>query len=128
MPTVPSFLSGEIDRGLDEIGRITASIDPTVTTAVVQMTWKGTDYDLISAIEVDGNMFGAGGFAEDNNLTLTVKQSLFDDTDMPKPEQPVTFKSRKFIIDTVKTDTSSTSLILSCRSANRGAGIKEREM
>jgi hypothetical protein len=120
-----SSLSDEIARAFDAIAIITAESDPNATPAP-QFDWKGQTYDAISAIETDGNLFGGGGLTIDDNLMIVARQSVFA-SDLPKPEDYITYRGTKFIIDTAKTDSSSAGIILSCRRPERGAGILERQ-
>lgn len=123
-----SLLSDEISRAFAEVGRTTAPTDPSEPSSQTYVfTWKGTEYAALAAVETKGRLFGAGGFTEDNGLTLTVELSVFTG-DVPQPDQFVTYKGHRYRIDMTKPSPDGTGIVFICNDPDRGTGIVEREM
>jgi len=124
-----SLLSNELIFAYSEIGSITASLnisDPP--SAQYKFTWNSTEYDAIAAIEILGEIFGAGGFTEDNNLTLTVQLSVFGGGATPTPHQFITYKGNQYRITQIKPSPDGTGIVIGCNDPDRGTGIVPREM
>ncbi len=127
-----ALLTDEIARAYAEIDRVIASTDPDnpAVHANFLFTWKSTEYQALSIVEVKGNLFGAGGFTPDGGLTVSVRLDAFGDADapVPEPEQFITYKSHRYRIDITKPTPDGSGLMIICNDPNRGAGIVEREM
>lgn len=122
-----STLSNELARAYSEIGRLSAALSPTDTTSGPVFTWKNVDYKALSVLRTDGNLFGAGGLASDNHLSLTVNATVFT-VEQPKPEQMLTYNGREYRIKVIKISPTDSSMIIDCIDPLRAAGIIEREM
>ncbi len=123
-----SLFSDEIGFVFSEFESVTASISGEDPTQQYKFTWSGTEYDAISVIEEQGNLFGPGGFTADGHLTVTARASIFTGDAVPEAEQFIFYKGKKFRIDIVKPSPDGSGLVFVCNDPDRGTGIVMREM
>ncbi len=121
-----SLLTNEVTRTLADIARLTASLSPTDPSTVPIFTWKNTDYQAVSAVEIDQELFGVGGFTPDDALTITAHTDVFSGGDLPKPHQLLTYKGNLFRINVVKPSPDGSAIVFVCNDPDRGAGGIER--
>jgi hypothetical protein len=121
-----SQLSFEIARAFDSVASVSASLGVRDPSSAPVFTWKNQQYNAISAIQGEAEIFGAGGLTPDFHLTLTVKFSVFTG-ETPHPKQSLTYNSRAYKIQIVDSTPDGSGIIIKCNDPNRGAGIIERE-
>lgn len=123
-----SQLTNEVLRTLDEIARLTASLNPVDTSTQPTFTWQNAEYPAIAAVEVEENLFGAGGLGPINTLKLTVRRSVFGDA-RPHAEDFVIYNVHRYVIKIVQPSPDGTAFIFTCMDPDRGAAfVHEREV
>jgi len=121
------ILGNDMDRVLAELQRMNSAVSEDDVGVLPTFIWDGAEYNCTRGPNTKGNLWGAGGFTGDNNLTIYVRVLDLPPT-LPQPDQFITFEGEEYRIDTVSKSSDGAMLTIVCNDPDRAAGTVKRAM